>query len=93
MEAICPRCLFSFFPCREEPPCDISDAVYAHECKTGYIRPYPQFLCSNCKPFNEDTKLMSMQTITKTNRARKQQRIREASEDKIYESELEMALV
>ena len=93
MEAICPRCMFSFFPFASKPKlCIPSDGVYAHECKTGYIRPYPQFLCSECKPFNEDTKLMSLDVIAKTNHERKLTRFRMQDEEEavLSSQELEM---
>ena len=77
MEVECPRCLYSFFPgvplfSKDTP----KDLVYAHECKTGYIRIYPQFMCSSCGPFNEETSLLSLRGIAETNHRRKLDRIR-----------------
>ena len=77
MEVECPRCLYSFFPgvplfSKDAP----QDTVYAHECTTGYIRPYPQFMCTTCGPLNTETKLMSLRHVTFTNQTRKMARYR-----------------
>ena len=81
MEAVCPRCLFSFFPFPKKKADIPKDAVYAHECKSGFIRPMPQFLCSDCKPFNEDTVLISLEKITEINRQRKFRKFREKEKE------------
>ena len=87
MEAVCPRCLFSYFPSPKHKADIPKDAVYAHECKSGFIRPFPQFLCSDCKPFNEDTVLISSEKITEINRKRKFRKFREDGDRLIKEIE------
>lgn len=92
MEAVCPRCLYSFFPFPPKVSDIPKDAVYAHECKTGFIRPYPQFICSDCKPFNEDTVLISLERITEINRQRKFAKFREKEEEDRFAIELAESL-
>ena len=81
MEAMCPRCLYSFFPAVKTPEACPPSPVYAHECATGYYRPYPQFMCSLCGPGNDDTILMSAGEVVSINRDRKLTHFREL-EDK-----------
>ena len=68
----CPRCLLEFYSTKDV--CSIVDSptrVYAHECSSGFIRPYPQIICSDCGPSNEDTVLMSLAEIERINESRK----------------------
>lgn len=94
MECTCPRCLYSFFPSKapkteavEHTPNGI---VYAHDCTSGYWRPYPQFMCTLCGPENGDTVLVSREKIETINSERKVQRFRERDEDDILDRELEL---
>ncbi len=93
MECTCPRCLFSFFPEIKKPEPTVDkpkDLVYAHDCMSGYWRPYPQFMCSMCGPENEETVLISRAHIETINAERKAQRFRERDEDDIFDRELEL---
>ena len=94
MECTCPRCMYAFFPrlkgVDEAKAERFKDLVYAHDCTSGYWRPYPQFMCSSCGPENSETVLVSRAQIETINAERKVKRFRERDEDDIFDRELEL---
>lgn len=87
---ICPRCLLEFFTDpKQRSQTKAETVVYAHLCKSGYIRPYPHKYCSDCKGVGDDnTELMSLDQIRKTNQHKKRTFFRDFQRNQEPETDL-----
>jgi hypothetical protein len=81
----CPNCKFEFFEYKPttKPRLEIGE-ILAHECSTGYLRPYRSEHCSDCfralSEFNTPipkTLIAKRESVMKENRKRKTRYFRE----------------
>jgi hypothetical protein len=76
-EVTCPRCSFTHHK-RFEPMAK-EEGVLVHTCVSGYIRPYPTEICTDCKEGKRDTDnyFMKMDEVVVENRLIKMEEIAE----------------